>query len=46
MPLDRDKLFEQFKKMVANAQDPICPDILNVEELEDAFKSPECNDKG
>ena len=46
MPIERDKLFEQFKEMVANAQEPICPEVLNAEELEDAFKSPECDDKG
>lgn len=46
MPFDRDKLFEQFKEMGANAKQPTCPDVLNVEELEDAFKCPECNDRG
>lgn len=46
MPFDRDKLFEQFKEMGANAKEQICPDVLNIEELEDAFKCPECNDQG
>ena len=46
MPFDRDKLFEQFKEMGANAKEQICPDVLNIEELEDAFKCPECNDRG
>ena len=46
MTLDRNKLFEQFKEMVANAKEPVCPNVLNTEELEDAFKCPECNDHG
>lgn len=46
LALDRDKLFKQFMEMVSNAQEPKCPNILNAEELEDAFKCPECNDKG
>ena len=30
MPFDRDKLFEQFKEMGANAKQPTCPDVLNI----------------
>ena len=28
MPLDRDKLFKQFKEMIANAKEPTTPDFL------------------
>ncbi|MBR4389818.1 MAG: hypothetical protein IKT00_11640 [Prevotella sp.] len=44
--MDREKLKEQFMEMAKNAKEPVCPDVLNDERLEDAFKTSECDEEG
>lgn len=44
--LDADKLKEDFLEMVKNAKEPTCPDVLNDDRLEDAFKQPVCDQDG
>lgn len=44
--MDREKLKEQFIEMAKNAKEPAYPEILNDDRLEDAFKTPECDEEG
>lgn len=44
--LNAEKLKEDFLEMVKNAKEPTCPDFLNDDRLEDAFKQPVCDQDG
>lgn len=46
MPIDREKMFKEFQKLLENAKVPECPPIFMDERLEDAFLEPIADENG
>lgn len=43
---NKEEIISKLKEIVSNAQEPICPDVLLDERLEDAFKISETDEEG
>ena len=46
MKFDKDEMIKQLQEMTKNAKAPECPAFFEDERLEDAFKTPICNEEG
>ena len=46
MAIDKEELLKQLREMAQNAKTPECPKFFEDERLEDAFKTPVCNEEG
>ena len=46
MAIDKEEILKQLQEMAQNAKAPECPTVLQDERLEDAFKTPTCNEDG
>ena len=44
--MNEEKMKEQLMELAKNAKEPVCPEILNDDRLEDAFKTPVCDEGG
>lgn len=46
MTIDKDEIVKQLQELVKDAKVPECPAFFEDERLEDAFKTPICNEEG
>ena len=46
MAIDKEEIIKQLQEMAKNAKAPECPKFFEDERLEDAFKTPVCNEEG